>query len=292
MAQHGTCQLCLQTAELSNSHIVPRYVRVWMVKTSGAIRNFQTPNMPAQDIYKEHLLCQTCENLFSRRENEFKQKVFDPYHEGNTTEFQYEEWLRYFTASILWRVALSRINMIIPQQSQAEHLLEEHLLKDWRDYLLGNTAKPNYTQEHIFFTENLDTIFHEQIEENQNVYSYFKRTLHVGTVSDGNSLLVFAKLPGILLVSNVGAAEDGWEGTKVNEQGILLRGQQSIGEVSKGVFSAFVKKFSEFKEEVELSERTKQRLNERYQKMSIDELLKDEDFVAMLKDFDIPIELD
>jgi hypothetical protein len=101
----GTCRLCGQSAELRDSHIIPKFVFDWMKETGGDyIRYSGSPNQRCQDGYKVELLCDACEQRFSKRERWFCEKVFVPYLKENEVVFQYDESLFYFLVSLLWRV--------------------------------------------------------------------------------------------------------------------------------------------------------------------------------------------
>ena len=77
----GICKLCGKNDDLRESHFIPKFVGKWIKKTSvtGYIREKNEVQKRAQDIAKEHWLCGDCEQLFSRWEREFANKVFYPF---------------------------------------------------------------------------------------------------------------------------------------------------------------------------------------------------------------------
>jgi hypothetical protein len=79
----GNCRLCEKEDDLKESHFIPKFVGKWIRKTSatGYIRQKYEPHKRSQDIAKEYWLCGDCEQLFSKWEREFANKVFYPFVE-------------------------------------------------------------------------------------------------------------------------------------------------------------------------------------------------------------------
>ncbi|AKL95575.1 hypothetical protein CACET_c21280 [Clostridium aceticum] len=76
------CALCKKKAELKNSHIIPKFVTDWIKKTgpTGFLRDTNNAfRLRVQDGLKVHLLCGECEQLFSKHEKIFAEKIFIPY---------------------------------------------------------------------------------------------------------------------------------------------------------------------------------------------------------------------
>ena len=63
----GKCRLCQIESELEISHFIPKFVGKWIKKTSitGFLREHNEVHKRAQDISKDHWLCDSCEDLFS-----------------------------------------------------------------------------------------------------------------------------------------------------------------------------------------------------------------------------------
>ena len=78
--QNSPCLLCGKGKRVE-SHIIPRFVIRGMIETSatGFYRSSLAPNIRQQGGGpSDYLLCQHCEALFSRWENEFARKLFRP----------------------------------------------------------------------------------------------------------------------------------------------------------------------------------------------------------------------
>ena len=86
----GQCRFCLKQGKLENSHIIPSFLYRWLKETAGTgfLRFGRSPNRRVQDGYKDYWLCPNCEDLFSKWETEFAEKVFHPLVSGQASTFQ------------------------------------------------------------------------------------------------------------------------------------------------------------------------------------------------------------
>jgi hypothetical protein len=98
----GICPLCCKEAELRNSHIVPSFFGAYLKETSatGYLRAAAAPNIRAQDLVKERLLCDACEGRFSVWEKEFKEKAFLDIQDDRFAGIRYGTWLLPFLVSL------------------------------------------------------------------------------------------------------------------------------------------------------------------------------------------------
>lgn len=100
------CALCKSDERLIESHIIPQFVfdRIKTDSPTGFLRGgISDVNLRKQDGDKPKMLCNDCEQRFSKVENKLAAKVFAPYHESGTTSFAYGPWLAYFISSVNWR---------------------------------------------------------------------------------------------------------------------------------------------------------------------------------------------
>jgi hypothetical protein len=76
----GKCALCDKEADLRVSHIIPRFVSIWLKRTSatGFLRGVKNPEQRMQDLPKFPFLCGDCEQNFSKLENYFAKNIFYP----------------------------------------------------------------------------------------------------------------------------------------------------------------------------------------------------------------------
>ena len=72
------CAMCGQVKKLCESHIIPKFFGNYIKKNSpsGGLRNPNDVNKREQDIYKENLLCDECEEIFSKLETYFQNNIF------------------------------------------------------------------------------------------------------------------------------------------------------------------------------------------------------------------------
>ena len=70
--------MCRQVKKLCESHIIPKFFGNYIKKKSpsGGLRNPNNVNKREQDIYKENLLCDECEEIFSKLETYFQNNIF------------------------------------------------------------------------------------------------------------------------------------------------------------------------------------------------------------------------
>ncbi len=130
----GICKLYLTQANLSESHIFPKFV-IKQTKATGSsyLRNYSNPNERMQDGPKRYLLSQEAEQEFSKREKWFSEKIYVPYNNG-LRNLEYDQNLHYFALSLLWRVVLLNIE----ESSVKDSWYYAELLRtaeSWRKYL-------------------------------------------------------------------------------------------------------------------------------------------------------------
>lgn len=117
---------------------------------TGHIRNPTNPNVRVQDGKKLKLLCEDCEQAFSRRESWFAANVFQPYLSG-VQSFPYGPELKYFAMSLFWRRLVSRTRGL-PETQRHEPLLGE-AAEEWRECLLRNQPPRDFNDFHLFLTD-------------------------------------------------------------------------------------------------------------------------------------------
>ncbi|MBA4390714.1 MAG: hypothetical protein C0399_07235 [Syntrophus sp. (in: bacteria)] len=158
------CKLCGNKAELRKSHILPEFAFGWLKETGATkyLRVGDAPNKRVQDGHKMPLLCQACETLFSKDENEFARVIFRPYvgdgldangeGTGAIPEFIYKEWLLRFIISVHWRVLVSEGTTNIPIQYWPTLKIFE---ETWRHFLLRLRPDTGICETHIVFLSSV-----------------------------------------------------------------------------------------------------------------------------------------
>jgi hypothetical protein len=148
----GACELCRTTAELRESHVIPKFAIRWMKETgTGYIRRVAAANIRLQDGAKRRMLCGECEQRFSGPENYFAAEVFRPFLSG-ARSVVYDARLTYFVVSLLWR-ALQRERNEAADLPERPNLQFAEAQAEWREFLLGRTALQRFPQFHLFIAD-------------------------------------------------------------------------------------------------------------------------------------------
>lgn len=152
----NNCRLC-GSPQTVNSHIFPKFIIRWMNKTgTGRIRQLGNPNIPVQDGLVKKLLCSECEARFSRAERYFANKVFFPVADSNQSEIQYDQNVKYFIISALWRVLIKDVFKEL-EESHWNKTLKE-IERQWSDFLLLNLPIKTESFNEIHLLVGVDVI--------------------------------------------------------------------------------------------------------------------------------------
>ena len=238
LMQPSTCRLCRHERILRESHVIPKFAVEWIKKTSatGYLRGTIDPNLRRQDASKIRLLCQDCEQLFSRDERVFAETIFRPFLQGTSLEFFYGEWLRRFAVSLAWRAAVTGIErgaLGDPQPSLLRKEIDD-AISAWGSYLLCRTKTPGPYTHHMLLAGYIKDATTEVPEGFQ---TYMMRAVDTTIGSATKRLLVYTKLPAIVFVSHVIPSEpSGWRRTRIARKGHIGLGQV----LSSGPFVRFV----------------------------------------------------
>ena len=244
-----TCRLCGRTAELRQSHIIPKFAIRWMKETgTGYIRRVASPNIRLQDGAKQRLLCNDCEQRFSGPESYFASQMFLNLLSG-ARSVTYDGRFAYFAVSLLWR-ALQRERNGSIESVTAENPQFAEAQEEWREFLLGRRQLQRFTQFHCFVadiaTENppgvpnfnlycaraFDATFFE-LDGRCYVVSKFARFFFVGLLTPG--------------------MESGWLGTGIDGTAGTLTVPQEIRDARFGGWLMARAKFAYEKFEAGLS---------------------------------------
>ncbi len=150
----GECKLCKNIAELSESHIVSRFLlkqsRVIGHKKKFDIICYSNPEHSErhrQDGIKEHLLCAACETTRLAPLERYARNTFygptGPFERSHDIGFRWTGLdyakMKLFTTSILWRMSLSAHQFYAGVELGERHeerirkmLLNKNPMEDWR----------------------------------------------------------------------------------------------------------------------------------------------------------------
>lgn len=156
------CQLCGETyPKLNQSHIVPKLVYKRIKKhTSSRFRDLNRITLPLQDGEKHEMLCDSCEEIFSKFETKFAAEFFDPYrHNGKFTSKDFSAgWLGNYIASVSWRIL--RDDLYRPHSFENDYfhsLFEdfEHTLRcHFNEFPVSNTL-PHGIKNYVFTLQEI-----------------------------------------------------------------------------------------------------------------------------------------
>ena len=202
----GICRLCKKNSDLKLSHFIPKFVGKWVKDTSatGYIRLNQSINKRAQDIVKEHWLCECCEQLFSSWEREFANRIFYPFMDEGKSEARYGAWLPKFCASISWRTLTYIRSQNTFRSEEVTRALDtaERVLAS---YLLGERNTLGKYEQHLFPLEGMTETSARGVPPNLN--RYFLRTMQMDLLESDSSSIIYTKMPGFMLMGLTGHKE-------------------------------------------------------------------------------------
>jgi hypothetical protein len=229
------CKLCGKDSVLRESHIIPKFAFRWLKESGGKyIRRAENPNKRVEDGIKAPLLCNSCEQLFSKFEDKFARLIFYPYSNGdNSLEFQYDKDLMKFAISVLYRILL--MNIVKHIQREEPHIDELLQAKqEWNNYLLNDIALCEYNKIHIFFTSSK---LKEKKMPVKHFLNYYSRFIDGTLVFSNKACFVYAKLARIILIGEI----KGFDSSSMKHT--LIDSNQGMLDVNQMQLSHMVKEF-------------------------------------------------
>jgi hypothetical protein len=222
-----TCRLCLQSAALRISHVVPKFVGRWLKRDLGGATflSMADGRTSRQDLIKAPLLCGTCEGRLQDAERYFRENVFAPFFEDGRLEFERHPLLTRFVASLSWRVTLiaEPARPLDPGRRAAVAAACE----SWRNYLMDPSADDAPTPHELLFFHKLPMPPLDVAPECTAEYIWMD--IHPSIVVSDVVAAVYCKLPGMLIWSPLETVDAaGWRGTRVNGSGIIRVAEQEV----------------------------------------------------------------
>lgn len=216
------CALCRSAVPLRESHIIPAFVFRWLKETGASdyLRSSQAPNRRVQDGLKVPLLCEGCEQMFSRDEAEFAGKLFFPFASDNDFRASYGTWYSRFCVSVSWRVLVYHL-----RQGMAAKLNEVRLagtkraLETWEAFLFGKLPHPGVFEQHVLPLSGIASSNIPRMPDNIN--RYFRRGVEFDfPMGEGSpTAMTFSKLGPFAIFGFVVPPNDRWRGTRVSVNG-------------------------------------------------------------------------
>lgn len=248
------CRLCDNEVTLENSHIVPKFIFKHLKKTSptGFIREAKNPNKPIQDGIKLPFLCGDCEDIFSKWETMFANKIFYPYQNKESQEFEYEVWLTKYLASVSFRVLVYLYEETgLDYFSPGMLVYVDKAILNLKSYLLGKTEHPKEQRQLLLL---LDFLGPNSIRETpDNFNTYIGRAIDIDVLTTDHDSFIYVKYLKFLHLCPIKLSTNtGWRTARINPKKGILKVQDHelpdyiINKMIKGtsVFTSSQKKVS------------------------------------------------
>ena len=222
------CRLCDKKKELKESHIIPYSIIKWeLKKRESYLRNLLTPNKRHQDGIKKYLLCADCEELFSKKEKIFADKIFHPRVKNDQLTFDYDDWLYYFLISILWRL------LVIEEEKNSFNgndfkVQLKKARQDWKEFLFDNKQIKKFKEIH-FMVIPRQKITKIKSFIDFDLRNYLMKSLDMAILTFNNRCAVYAKFNTFLIFAPITPFKNKeWKKTKVvNGKGKIIQPQET-----------------------------------------------------------------
>jgi len=218
---YNACALCNQKKDLKKSHIVPKFVGKWIKDTSatGILRGVVDPDTRRQDLPTVELLCEDCEQIFSKLESYFASNVFYPFLKDDIEVVTYDENLMRFIISLSWRT----LKLSYEDQIKYSPWIKKYLDVAegiWRKYLLQLSSDSGPYEHHILF---LDYI--EKGPDMPNKFQWYTlRGTDATIVSNKDTVYIYTHFPWMFFISSIYPINlSGWKGTKIKNSGKITK---------------------------------------------------------------------
>lgn len=221
----SVCKLCGKSKFILKSHIIPKFVNQYLVKTSitGYLRQGGNINKRVQDGIKVELLCQDCELKFSKWERQFAQYVFIPHNNLNGSgralvKIVYDSSLVSFVISLFWRVLVATQ---ISDNFESDTLkLANRLVEEWTEFLNGKRKDWGDCEFHLVLLDYVDENYLPNLPSYFDFYLFGLWDVSAYDTKDGRAG-IYIKLPGMLLLCNILPSHLDTQETKIESLGTL-----------------------------------------------------------------------
>ena len=151
------CALCLKKKPLRDSHIIPKFVGKWLKEEgTGFLVSAADGSKRVQDLGTEKLLCEDCEQKFSKLENFFASNIFYPFHKDKVRKFDYDENLKPLIISMAWRgLQIIKEGYLKKESGSPLNSFVIQADKDWREFLNGESTSIDQYEAHMIFLDYL-----------------------------------------------------------------------------------------------------------------------------------------
>lgn len=233
-----TCALCLEDKSVRQSHIIPKFFGDWIKRTSatGYLVSATRASKRRQDIAKIPLLCDCCEERFSKYEGWFSRTIFKPFDKSQPftkpQSFEYDDNLALFVTSLSWRALKASYDEARSHRPDLVRLIDEAECR-WREFLLGK-KRTNPYESHLLFVDYKE---HDRSSLGGSDWYRF-RAVDATLCTSANGVFSYAKIPHMLTVTAIYPPKiEGWSGTLVKTSGKITTSQSIDDAVFKEFFA-------------------------------------------------------
>jgi hypothetical protein len=195
--------------------VYPKFVVNWIKDTSptGFLRKPTNINKRNQDGPKENWFCNDCEQLLSKDEKQFAEKVFSPYVNALDNHEYSDLFKDQLNGEFILRFAIGLQLRAILANTKIDQLNIENIelinkFRDhWKKYLLENESKTGDCETHIFFFTSFEGATGQvgDFEFASNINTYLTRAMD-STIIDsasGKILGVYCKIGPIAFITSI-----------------------------------------------------------------------------------------
>ena len=224
--------MCNQVKSLCTSHVIPKFAGKYIKNTSatGFLRLIENPNLRQQDIIKVPLLCDTCEQIFSKFETYFAKNIFYPYNNLKLKlnfEVIYDENLIKYIISQSWRILYLEYNNYLKGTLSTEVDTEIlSVLKYWQSYLLSKSSW-NEKKGHYLFFWDYAPLAGQQLPKKFEFYITRAADGTIASNDEKSIIIVFTQIPSISIISTIRPSHlSGWVDAEIYDEGVIKVPQQ------------------------------------------------------------------
>jgi hypothetical protein len=218
-----TCPLCLQKKHLESSHLIPKFIFKW-IKDSGTgfMRSSENFNRRVQDGFKEPFLCGSCEDIFSKDETYFANKVFYPTVELDLAIIQYNNQLHRFVISVFWR--LLKHSILEEEKHRSFYPALAALEQSWKTYLLDPGGDISDEGLHVLSGVDVaEAVGDDPVSIPSMMIQYMARMVDAGITDSPTKCMFFLKIPRFLFIYQIyGFEKADFSGTMIFPAGGTL----------------------------------------------------------------------
>lgn len=199
------CKLCSENKELVESHIIPKFIGKWLKKTSstGYLTSSGNDEVPkrSQDLTKRPLLCKSCENVFSKFETFFANKIFFPYSNKQLNRIPLDDKIGKFIISVSLRASFVLLDSGDETTMKWSSQLIP-LINDWKKYLLCK-KKPSESDNGHYLLFATDHLLVQGLKQHDDIVLNVDRSCSFYTFEFFDSAYIFVNMAGFQIISMI-----------------------------------------------------------------------------------------